>query len=107
MVKVEPLQPPQPPQPPTKLEFLEFIKKANYWPLCIDMAWHNDSCELTLADLETSPFLLERFEEFQMDKLSSRFIEEYFYGDWREGKEIRKVVVTQRLYQTSPNSTQD
>ena len=33
-------------------------------------------------------------------------IEEYFYGDWRKGKEIQKVVITQRLYQISSNSTQ-
>ena len=34
-------------------------------------------------------------------------IEDYFDGDWRSGKEVYKVVITQRLYQTSPNSTQD
>ena len=33
-------------------------------------------------------------------------IEKYFDGDWRKGKEIRKVVITQRLYQISPYSTQ-
>ena len=32
--------------------------------------------------------------------------EEYFSVDWREGREIRKLVLTQRLYQISPNSTQ-
>ena len=32
--------------------------------------------------------------------------EEYFSGDWREGREIRKLVLTQRLYQISPTSTQ-
>ena len=37
---------------------------------------------------------------------TSDIIEEYFNGDWRKGKEIRNVVITQRLYQTSPNSTQ-
>ena len=39
-------------------------------------------------------------------KSTSNIIEEYFNGDWRDGKEIHKVVITQRLYQTSPNSTQ-
>ena len=34
------------------------------------------------------------------------FIEEYFDGNWREGQEIHEVVITQRLYQTSPTSTQ-
>ena len=33
-------------------------------------------------------------------------IEEYFLGDWRKGHEIQKVVITQRLYQISSNSTQ-
>ena len=33
-------------------------------------------------------------------------IEEYFYGDWRKRQEFQKVVITQRLYQISPNSTQ-
>ena len=33
-------------------------------------------------------------------------IKEYFYGDWRKGKEIQKVIITQRLYQISSNSTQ-
>ena len=33
-------------------------------------------------------------------------IEEYFNGDWRLGQEVHKVIITQRLYQTSPDSTQ-
>ena len=33
-------------------------------------------------------------------------IEENFVADWRKGQEIHKVVITQRLYQTSPTSTQ-
>ena len=32
--------------------------------------------------------------------------EENFDGDWRQGEEIQKVVITQRLYQISSNSTQ-
>ena len=39
-----------------------------------------------------------------MSKLDN--IEEYFRGDWRLGQEITKIVITQRFYQTSPNSTQ-
>ena len=34
------------------------------------------------------------------------FIEEYFYDYWLGGEVIQKVVITQRLYQTSPTSTQ-
>jgi len=32
-------------------------------------------------------------------------IDEYFEGDWRKGKEMHKVVITQRFYQTSTNQT--
>ena len=71
--------------------------------------------EPTLADLETSPYLLQWFEEFQSGELSVIYKEYYqrigtievsFDGDWRKGQEFHKVVITQRLYQTSPNSTQ-
>ena len=62
--------------------------------------------EATLADLETSPDLLEWFEKFQSEELRKRIFEEYFNGDWRSGQEVHKVVIIQRLYQTSPNSTQ-
>ena len=33
-------------------------------------------------------------------------IEEYFNGNWRLGQEIHEVAITQRLYQTSPTTTQ-
>ena len=33
-------------------------------------------------------------------------IQQYFRGDWRSGQEISKIVITQRFYQISPNSTQ-
>ena len=52
----------------------------------------------------------EAFDSPQSSLESSKstldFIEEYFYGDWRKGKEIQKVVITQRLYQISSNSKQ-
>ena len=52
----------------------------------------------------------ETFDSPQSSLESSKstldVIEEYFYGDWRKGKEIQKVVITQRLYQISSNSTQ-
>ena len=64
--------------------------------------------EPTLADLDTSPYLLQWFEKFQSEKVRRiLLLEEYFNGDWRSGREIYKVVITQRLYQTSPNSTQE
>ena len=95
MVKMEPLEPLQ---PPSKFEFLEYLL-AEY------------GYEATLADLETSTQLLNGFEWFQSEELRKRvslsIFEEYFDGDWRSGQEVHKVVITQRLYQTSPNSTQE
>ena len=32
-------------------------------------------------------------------------IDTYFDGDWRRGKEMKKVTITNRLYQISPNET--
>ena len=62
--------------------------------------------EPTLADLETDPYLLEWFERFQSEEFRKKNFKEYFNDDWRSGQEVHKVVITQRFYQTSPNSTQ-
>ena len=43
---------------------------------------------------------------WEISNIALGIIEEYFNGDWRNGEEICKVVITQRLYQTSHNSTQ-
>ena len=118
MVKIEPITPPQ---PPTKLDFLEYLKHE--YSTSKDSHYINDSYNIndsllaeygyepTVADLESSPDLLKWFEEFQSEELRKRvslsIFEEYFNGDWRLGQEVHKVVITQRLYQTSPNSTQD
>ena len=52
----------------------------------------------------------EPFKRSQSPELSKSFLmegfEEYFNGDWREGQGIRKVILTQSLYQISPHSTQ-
>ena len=50
--------------------------------------------------------LLEWVEDFRSEDFRKSIFEEYFNGDWRSGQEFHKVVITQRLYQTSPNSTQ-
>ena len=39
-------------------------------------------------------------------ELSKSIFEEFFNGDWRQGQEISKIVITQRFYQISPSSTQ-
>ena len=84
MIKIEPVEKPQ---PPTKFEFLEYLE------------------ELGLTEAEFIPF-----GRFQRQELSKRVkkstFEESFNGNWRKGQEIHKVVITQRLYQTSSNSTQ-
>ena len=125
MVKMEQITPPQ---PPSKLEFLESLKQdselydyynGNYddnYDVIWDVYYHGITekatllaeynFDPTLADLETSSDLLAWFEEFQSEKLQRSIFEEYFNGDWRLGQEVHKVVITQRLYQTSPNSTQ-
>ena len=88
MVKIEPLEP----QLPTKFEFLEYLD--DYYNL-------DDIQNETLND-----FLNENLEVYQSRELSRSIFEEYFNGDWRLGHQIRKVVITQRLYQISPNSKQ-
>ena len=58
------------------------------------------------------PSISAAFEPPPLDlgvfRSTSKFgvIEEYFRGDWRSGQEIGKIVITQRFYQISPNSTQ-
>ena len=131
MVKIEPITPLQ---PPTKLDFLEYLKQEystsndSYYDYHDSYYGYYDSYynyqyyskeelllaeynyEPTLADLETSTDLLNWFEEFQLEELRKRvsliIFDEYFNGDWRSGQEVNKVVITQRLYQTSPTSTQ-
>ena len=113
MFKIEPLEV-EPPQTPnvTKFEFFEYLVKDYGLELggdSIDNVYDrlmND--ENMYASYEL--IFLEWFELFKLQEMYSNatfsIIEEYFNGDWRKGHEVRKVVITQRLYQTSPNSTQ-
>ena len=94
MVKMEPLQPPQ---PPSKFEFLEYLTYYGELFLNVSMDY--------LYDYHYD-FLNDYLEWFQSQQLSRIIFEEYFGGAWRNGQEICMVVITQRLYQTSPNSTQ-
>ena len=52
------------------------------------------------------PPLLDWSGQFTLGKSKLDVIQEYFRGDWRSGQEISKIVITQRLYQISTNSTQ-
>ena len=112
---------PKTPQPPTKLEFLEYLKQYlnenGRWPFWLLVAVNhcgyrcNYGDEIpystpTLADFETFPYLLLMFKKFQSEELRKNIFHEYFIDDWRSGQEIRKVIITQRFYQVSPNSTQ-
>ena len=104
MVKMELITPPQ---PPTKFDFLEYLKQHDKYYYESDNYYYEFyDLTPTLADLETSPYLLQWFEDFQTEKLRKNIFKEYFYGDWRRGQEFQKVIITQRLYQTSPNTTQ-
>ena len=93
MVRIEPLLPLQNYyELPTKFEFLEYLD--DYYNL-------DDIQNETLND-----FLNENLESFQSKELFENIFQEYFNDNWRYGQPIRKVVISQRLYQISPNSTQ-
>ena len=117
-VKLEPLQPPQ---PPSKFEFLEYLRHISwddhiFWYNNITWnynIWDNNLIwddNITLADLETTPYLLQWFQNFQSEELRKRKLlstfEQSFSDGWRSGNEVNKLVITHRLYQTSPNSKQ-
>ena len=98
VVKIEPSEPLQPPTIEELIEQIVQNPSADYW----------------YGDLELLEFL-QYFEWYKMQELTKAqnerivqgyVIEENFVGDWRKGQEIHKVVITQRLYQTSPTSTQ-
>ena len=94
------IEPPVNAQPPTKFEFLEYLK-VNY-----------DFTEKYFKEYQEEALheFLNEFEWFKMREMYSNatfdIFSEYFNGDWRKGQEVHKVVITKRLYQTSPNSTQ-
>jgi len=79
MIKIEPLEAPE---PPTKFEFIEFLDQNYNW-----------------MDNASLDFYYDR-------KLSLIIFEEYFNGDWRNGHEFHKIVITHRLYQISSTATQ-
>ena len=43
--------------------------------------------------------------DYSPEMPSLDLIDEYFDGDWRRGKEIQRVTITNRLYQISMNET--
>ena len=94
MVKIQPLEPPE---PPTKFDFLEYLDDS----LGLSQFYSMDYLYFQLYD-----HLVDYLEWFQSRELSMFIFEEYFDGDWRQGQEISKIVITQRLYQISPSSTQ-
>ena len=61
---------------------------------------------LSMSDKEPFEAFNADFEPQLLSKSTQDLIEEYFHDEWQRGKEIRKVIITQRLYQTSPNSVQ-
>ena len=48
-----------------------------------------------------------RFDrEFEQSMNPFDIIEEEFTGDWRQGQEIKQVVITKRFYQVSSSSSE-
>ena len=94
MVKIQPLEPPE---PPTKFDFLEYLD---------DSLGLSQTYSMDLLYFELYDHLVDYLEWFQSRELSMFIFEEYFDGDWRQGQEISKIVITQRFYQISPSSTQ-
>ena len=94
MVKIEP---PVQAQPPTKSEFFEHLE--NKYNMTGEVYQEEDLREFLIF-----------FEWFKMREMypdaTFDIFAEYFDCDWRKGHEVHKVVITKRLYQTSPNSTQ-
>ena len=96
MVKIEPLQLSR---PANSSDFFEYVRK--------EYGFEETDFGDIPSDIRSS--LSDEFNRFWSEKESMilrSYMEEYFDGDWRMGKEIRKVVLTQKIYQTSPNSTQ-
>ena len=87
MVKIEP---PAPLEPPTKLDFLEYLEESHFYAL----------------ENETTEYRDYLYDNILYNNQTFEFIEEYFDGDWRKGQEVHKVVITQRLYQITPDATQ-
>ena len=92
------IEPSEPIQPPTIEEFMQnILKYPGSYPL---------------PDDATLLGFFEGYKSWELSKAQNErivqgyVIEENFVGDWRKGQEIHKVVITQRLYQTSPTSTQ-
>ena len=50
--------------------------------------------------------MMVKIQPLESRELSKFIFEEYFDGDWRQGQEISKIVITQRFYQISSSSTQ-
>ena len=110
MVRIEPLLPLQNYyELPTKFEFLEYLHGyedpfgGTRWSenISIDYLYDNLDQNESLND-----FLNEKLEGFQAKVVLENIFQEYFNDNWRYGQPIRKVVISQRLYQISPNSTQ-
>ena len=95
MVKIQPLEPPE---PPTKVDLLYHMYDT--------YGWSQDISSISFLYDYFYDTLVDDLEWFQSKQLSNIIFEEYFNGDWGQGQEISKIVITQRFYQISPSSTQ-
>ena len=95
MVQIQPLEPPE---PPTKFDFMEYLDDSFGWLQFYSMNFN--------LDYQWYDYLINNLEWFQYRELSMLYFEMPFNGDWRQGHEFSKIVITQRFYQISPSSTQ-
>ena len=115
MVRIEPVLPLKNYyELPTKFEFLEYLHDyedpfgRTLWSENISIDYLYDNLDdISFGQNESlNDFLDENLEGFQAGELLDNIFQEYFNDNWRYGQPIRKVVISQRLYQISPNSTQ-
>ena len=98
MIKIQPLDTPE---PPTKMDFFEYLYEQYAHYLNFD----NPSMDYIYDYLD--PYFGGLVAWYQRKEMRSfGVVEEYFNDNWRKGQAIHKIVITQRFYQVSPNSTQ-
>ena len=132
LIKIEPVQTPT---PSTEFEFedqeTDFFEYLEQQTEYFEYLYQNYGWSETEEGVNVTSDLLDLVDSFidligidgldgidgfeplkrsQSPELSKSFLmegfEEYFNGDWREGQGIRKIILTQSLYQISPHSTQ-
>ena len=78
-------------------EYIEYLYQ-NDWPPPANYS--------LLEFLNVFAWFQEQWYQEELDQFNwINSIEQRFFGEWREGKEMHKVVITQKFYQTVEGST--